>query len=112
VRRPKYKNRRFTDADGIKWDSHGEARRWAELQLLERAGQIRNLERQVRIPLVVNGQRICAVVGDFMFFEGRKRVLEDHKSEVTRKLPVWRLKKKLLAALYPAIEIREHTKGK
>ena len=112
MKRPsKYKNRKVT-VDGVTFDSAGEARRWAELQLLEKSGAIRNLERQVRVPLVVNGQKICAVVGDFLYFEGQKRVLEDHKSEFTRRLPVWRLKKKLLAALYPAIEIREHVKGK
>ena len=90
----------------------GEAGRWAELQLLERAGQIRNLERQKRIPIVVNGAKICDVIIDFLYFEGQARVAEDHKGPHTAKLPVWRLKKKLLAALYPAMEIREHVKGK
>jgi hypothetical protein len=108
---PKYRNKRVV-VDGVRFDSAGESRRWAELQLLERAGQIRNLERQKRIPLVVEGVKICDVVIDFLYFEGQARVAEDHKSAYTAKLPVWRLKKKLLAALYPAIEIREHVKGK
>ncbi len=110
--RPKKFHNRPVVVDGVRFDSAGESRRWAELQLLERAGQIRNLERQKRIPLVVEGVKICDVVIDAIYFEGQRRVAEDYKSEYTRKLPVWRLKKKLLAALYPAIEIREHVKGK
>lgn len=109
MKRPKYKNRKVT-IDGVTYDSQGEYRRWCELQLLERAGSIRNLERQKRIPIVVNGVKICAVVLDFAYFEDQRRVVEDHKSSFTSKLPVWRLKRKLLEALYPAIEIREHVK--
>lgn len=108
-RPPKYRNKRVT-VDGVTFDSVGEAARWAELKLLERAGHIRNLERQVRVPLVVNGVKVCAVVVDFAYFEGERRVWEDHKSAYTRKLPVWRIKAKLIAALYPNVEIREHVK--
>ena len=41
-----------TVLDGIKFDSKAEARRWAELRLLERAGQIHDLQRQVKLELV------------------------------------------------------------
>ena len=92
-RPPKFRNRRVT-VDGVTFDSAGEARRWAELQ----------------IPIVVNGRKICAVVLDFRFFEGNATVVEDHKSRFTSKLPVWRLKKKLLQAVYPGLQIREHVK--
>lgn len=110
MKRPaKYRNRRVT-IDGVTYDSQGEYRRWCELQLLERAGSIRNLERQKRIPIVINGVKICDVKIDALYFEGQKRVAEDHKSEYTRTLPVWRLKRKLLEAIYPAMEIREHVK--
>lgn len=105
----KYRNKPVI-VDGERFDSAGEHRRWCELRLLEISGAIRNLERQKRIAIVVNGVKICAVVADFLYFDGGKRVLEDHKSEFTRRLPVWRLKKRLLQALYPAIEIREHVK--
>jgi hypothetical protein len=37
--------------DGITFDSKKEAGRWAELKLLERAGEIINLRRQVVVPL-------------------------------------------------------------
>lgn len=105
----KYRARKVT-VDGVTYDSAGEYRRFCELQLLERAGVIRNLERQVRIPLVVNGVKVCAIVADYIYFEGQKRVVEDHKSAFTRKLPVWRIKSKLLRALHPNIELREHVK--
>lgn len=35
-----------TTVDGIRFDSKAEAARWVDLQILERAGQIRRLERQ------------------------------------------------------------------
>jgi hypothetical protein len=106
-RAPKYRNKPFVDADGIRWDSQAEYRRWSELKLLERAGQISGLERQVTVPLVVNGTKICAVRLDFIFWENGKRVWADCKSEFTSKLPVWRLKSKLIRALHPNVELRE-----
>jgi len=44
--RSKYRNRK-TVVDGITFDSKREAARWQELKLLERAGEITELERQV-----------------------------------------------------------------
>lgn len=41
-----------TVIDGIRFDSRKESNRWAELMLLQRAGEIRNLQRQVVIPLI------------------------------------------------------------
>ena len=40
-----------TVVDGIRFDSKKEANRWAELKLLERAGHIRLLDRQVAYEL-------------------------------------------------------------
>ncbi len=70
-----------TDVDGMRFDSAKEARRFGELRLLERAGEITELRTQPRFPLEVNGQ------------------LEDVKSEITRKHPVYRLKNKLFRAV-------------
>lgn len=39
-----------------------------------------------------------------------RRIWCDHKSSFTRALPVWRLKSKLIRALYPNVELREHVK--
>lgn len=95
-----------TVLDGVRFDSAKEARRWAELQLLERCGAISDLRRQVRFPLVVNGETVCVYVADAVYTDGGKQVVEDVKSAHTRKLPVYRLKAKLMAAVY-GIEIRE-----
>ena len=48
----KYSAKRTTTPDGITHASGKEARRWGELLLLERAGEIRKLRRQVAIKLV------------------------------------------------------------
>jgi hypothetical protein len=38
--------------DGIKHDSHKEARRWCELLMMQKAGVIQNLQRQVKYVLI------------------------------------------------------------
>lgn len=47
----KYHSRKIT-ADGETFDSQKEYRRWQALRLLERAGQIQGLRRQVRFELI------------------------------------------------------------
>jgi hypothetical protein len=72
---------------------------------MQRAGRISFLRRQVGIPIVVKGIRVCSFVADFVYVMNGRRIVEDVKSKYTRTLPVYRLKKKLLAAL--GIEITE-----
>ncbi len=96
--------------DGVTFDSKGEAKRWAELVLLERAGSIRDLERQVRIPLVIgmrpilvrskgypNGRQ-AKYVADFAYTESAtgEEVLEDFKGFDT---PESRLKRAIVEAM-------------
>lgn len=96
--RSKYGNRK-TEVDGITFDSAKEARRWSELRLLERAGQINALQRQVAYPLIVNGKKICTYVCDFEYMDRLgNQIVEDVKSPATRGEPVYRLKKKLMLA--------------
>jgi hypothetical protein len=87
----------------VTFDSRKEAARWVELKALESAGALTALRCQVRIPVVVNGSKVCVYVADFVYIANGRRVVEDVKSAFTRKLPVYRLKKKLLAALGTAI---------
>jgi hypothetical protein len=47
-----------TLVDGIKFASKLEAKRWGELKLLERAGEIRALQRQVRYALMCGDKPI------------------------------------------------------
>ena len=49
--RSKYNNRKVK-RDGIVFDSKHEADRWNELKLLEKAGEISNLRRQVKYVLI------------------------------------------------------------
>ncbi len=89
--------------DGIVFDSKKEATRYGELKLLVRAGQITGLRRQPRFDIVVNGVKIGFYKGDFGYDENGKSVVEDVKG---MKTPMYRLKKKLVEALY-GFEITE-----
>lgn len=91
--------------DGLTFDSIKESKVYSELKLREKAGEIQKLEVHPRWKLTVDGYHICDYVGDFSFFEvengraERFRVV-DVKSPVTARLPEFRLKKKLMAAIY------------
>lgn len=104
-RKPKYGNKK-TVVDGIEFDSKKEAKRYGELKLLLKAGNIGLLQWQVDYELVVNGKIVAKYRADFVYIENGQTVVEDVKSEATRKLPVYRLKKKLMKEIY-SIEIRE-----
>lgn len=94
-----------TIVDGIEFDSKAEARRYSELRLLERAGKIRNLERQVRYDLDVNGVRIGFYKADFRYWDqaSNQQIVEDVKGMRT---PVFAIKAKLMKALH-RVEIVE-----
>lgn len=83
--------------DGIVFDSAAEVKRYSELKLLQRGKFIHKLELQPRYPIQVNGKHVCTYIGDFRYFEGGLRVLEDVKGVQT---PEFKLKKKLVEALY------------
>lgn len=92
---------------GIKFDSKWESERYAQLHLLSRAGEIENLETQVRFDLIVNDSKICTYVADFTYYEKNKEgekvfIVEDAKGLETA---VFRLKKKLMLAI-KGIDIR------
>ena len=94
-----------TTVDGIEFDSKAEARRYGELRLLERAGKIKNLERQVRYDLEINGVKIGFYKADFRYWDqgSSQQVVEDVKGMRT---PVFAIKAKLMKALH-RVEIVE-----
>jgi hypothetical protein len=94
-----------TTIDGIRFASKAEARRYQELKLLERAGEIHNLETHPKYTLSVNNQVICTYTADFRYEESGEVIVEDVKSRPTM-TPVYRLKKKLMKAIYN-IDIKE-----
>jgi hypothetical protein len=102
--RPHKYGARKTVVDGITFDSAREAKRYGELKLLERAGQITHLELQPKFPLIVNGRKVAEYRADFSYLEiGGASVVEDVKGVRT---PVYVLKAKLVEALY-GFQVRE-----
>lgn len=104
---PKYRAKHMT-VDGYNFDSVKEAMRYQQLKLMERAGVIHDLQMQVAFPLIKKSQygREIKYIADFTYYEGDKWVVEDVKSSITAKNPVYRLKKRLLAETY-GIRIKE-----
>lgn len=90
-----------TYVDGQRFDSKKEAARFGHLRMLEQAGVIRDLMVHEPFPLIVHGQDCGSYVSDFTYTtETGERVVEDVKSAATRKLPTYRLKVRLVWALY------------
>lgn len=94
-----------TVIDGIRFDSKHEAQVWVDLKLREKAGEIRNLQRQVSFPLEVAGTRIQRWRADFVFWEqgghvGWTWIVADAKSPHTAALPAWKRTKALFESLY------------
>lgn len=96
--------------------SRKEARRLGELRWLEKGGEIRNLQEQVRFPLEVNGLLITTYVADFVYEQRTARalqlldaepewvrVVEDSKGYPNETYP---LKKRLMLAVH-GIEVLE-----
>jgi hypothetical protein len=95
----KYKNV-ITVTDGIKFHSKKESQRYLELKMLQRAGKISSLARQVGFSLRVNDQLIANYISDFCYIEDGKYIVEDVKSDVTRNLSTYILKKNLMKAIH------------
>lgn len=106
----KYKNKK-KKLDGITFDSTKEANRYRELKLLERAGKIKDLQRQVSYTLIpvqrdASGKLIergCRYVADFVYRAGDETVVEDVKGKRT---PEYVIKRKLMLHVY-GIRIQE-----
>ena len=105
----KYGNKK-TQFAGLTFDSKAEARRYAELQLLERAGRISDLRRQVPIELVpgvklwgaVRARPAIRLIVDFCYQERGVTVWEDTKGMET---PLSLAKRHIAKALH-GIEVR------
>lgn len=99
----KYNSTKVT-LDGIKFDSKKEARRYKELKLLERAGEIKDLKLQPRYTLQESFKyegatiRKIEYVADFQYEEkDGQLVTEDTKGYRTE---TYKLKKKLFLKRY------------
>ena len=101
----KYRARKVKAPDGQVFDSVKEYHRWGMLKLLERAGRISDLKRQVSFELIPKqqGERACSYVADFTYMEDGKLVVEDCKGFRT---DTYRLKKKMMLWIH-GIRIKE-----
>lgn len=123
--RSKYGNRK-TVVDGITFDSKKEANRFRELQLLERAGKITALQRQVKYVLIPTQREFsneiykkgahqghfkpgkvlekeCSYIADFAYIQDGAYVVEDTKGVRTE---AYKIKRKLMLERY-GIQIKE-----
>ena len=110
VRVAKYGNKKTTTADGVKFDSRAEARRWSQLSELMSLGEISDLRRQVAYELVPSvrfadanrAKPAIRYVADFVYVEKGAEVIEDVKGVLT---PEFKLKRHLMKALL-GLEVR------
>ncbi len=98
-------NAKKTVLDGITFASKKEGKRYQELRLLERAGEIQGLRLQVPYELIPKqkGERACTYYADFVYMEDGKQVVEDTKGVKT---PLYVVKRKLMLWVH-GIRIRE-----
>ena len=80
--------------DGVVFASKKELKRYAELRLLQRAGEVQDLELQPEFRVSINGQHYCTYTADFAYTEKGERVIEELKSTGTAKDAAYRLRKK------------------
>lgn len=116
-----------TIVDGISFDSKKEAKRYQELTLMEKAGEIFDLQRQVKFTLIpsqrdsnkvvinektgkykiVEGkviERECAYIADFVYYnKDGEKIVEDAKGMKTE---VYKIKKKLMLFIH-GIQVKE-----
>lgn len=85
----KYSARKqYSELCGRMFDSKAEAKRGEELALLERAGEIKNLQYQVKF--VLHHKPIISIKVDFVYQENDTTVYEDAKGFETREFRVKR----------------------
>jgi len=130
LKQSKYRNIK-TKVNGITFDSQAEARRYQELKLLEKAGEIKNLKLQPKFILVpkTKKRRAVSYSADFQYEEmvhdidkldlninayfgsdGKQyyiKVVEDVKSPATAKNKAYIVKRNLFEYQNPYIDFRE-----
>lgn len=103
----KYHAKQIKGADGYVYDSKHEYHRYAELLLLQKAGEISNLQRQVKYPLIPHQrdgdtgkiiERGVDYIADFVYRDADgNTVVEDAKGARTKE---YIIKRKLMLYVY------------
>lgn len=97
-----------TEFDGHLFDSKAESQRYAELRILEKIGEIQNLELQPKFPIIIDGEplripskrgkgRPIVVKMDFSYLRDGYQITEDFKGCDN---PMSRLKRALVEHIY------------
>jgi hypothetical protein len=106
-KKSKYHNEKVLDEFGNEYDSKKERKRAKELKILLKAGEIGFLARQVEYVFHMKGGKVASYFADFQYTTKEGEIIvEDVKSKMTRTLPVYRLKRKMML-LQHKIKIRE-----
>lgn len=103
-KKSKYNNSK-TVVDGIEFDSEKEAKRYKELRLMLKAGEIGLLRMQVEYELNPGGTHSLKYVADFVYLDSRpgQEIVEDVKGFRTRE---YKKKRRLMKKVH-GIEIQE-----
>lgn len=104
AKKSKYGNSE-TEVDGIKFDSKKEAKRYRELLLMQKAGEIGLIRRQVEYELNPGGTHSLKYLADFEYYilATGEKVTEDVKGYRTRE---YKKKKRLMKKVH-GIVIKE-----
>ena len=103
----KYRNKPIT-VDNVRFDSQREYARWCELLLLQRAGKITDLERQVTYVLApsvkfCDSQRAkppLRIKPDFRYRENGELICEDLKSDASLEDRAFTIRRHLLLSVH------------
>lgn len=108
VRKPRKYRNEPTVVDGIRFPSRKEARRYMDLKLMEKGGEIWDLRIHPRWDFVVNGVFVGSYTADFAYKARQSfaETVEDVKSAGTRRARDWALRRNLMRACH-GIEVRE-----
>ena len=108
-------NAKKCEYEGITFDSKKELKRYIILRELEKKGEIRNLERQVKYELIPTQrgedgkvvERGCRYIADFKYEKGGKTVVEDVKGcRYGQAYNLFVMKRKLMLFIH-GIQVRE-----
>lgn len=113
-----YQKKRWTTAkkqiiNGIKYDSKFEAGYAQELEFRKKAGDIKDFETHIKIPLIVNDELITNYYIDFIIYHNDG--INEYVETKGYQTDTWKIKWKLFCALYgndPNIKITLEQQGK
>lgn len=96
----KYRNKKVL-IDGRWFDSIKEGETYLKLKMMQQGGAILDFICQPELPFMLNGKLMFRYYPDFEVIWTRQRVeYWDVKSPITKKNPVYRLKKKIIEEQY------------